>query len=275
MKTFRMFWKTLCLSAACILAAGSSSYAQDIPVPVNTDFDHILGAVIVSVPDYEGSDDQTFAGAPVGKWKYHKNQYVQLLGNKAYWNLSNHENFEIGVKGVLRLGRDNDIDDSVVKLMGELDNSIELGGFIGWAKKFDKDPRHRFSATFGITQDVSDGHDGFVMEASAVYWRPVARAFDIGFRGGFSYASDDYMSSFFGVSPADSAASGLSTFTADSGMKDFTLALMAALHLSRKWHLGAGLNYKRLLNDASDSPVVDVRGSADQFIAGLALLYTW
>jgi outer membrane protein len=253
----------------------SPALAQDIPVPASVGYDHIVGGVAVAVPDYEGSDDQTFAVAPVAKWKYSKNQYLLLQGNKGYWNFSNHNNLEVGVKGVYRLGRDDDVDDSVVKLMREVDDSIELGAFIGWAETFDNNPRHRFNATLGITQDVSDGHDGYVIEASAVYWRPVARPFDIGLRGGVSYASDDYMSSYFGVSTADSIASGLPTFSAGSGFKDVSLSLMGVFHFSPKWHLGAGINYKRLLNDASDSPVVDIRGSEDQWIAGLALLYTW
>ena len=33
--------------------------------------------------------------------------------------------------------------------------------------------------------------------------------------------------------------------------------------------------YKRMLGDAEDSPVVDVRGDANQFFVALALLYSW
>ena len=275
MKPLRMLWQTLCLSGVCLLGAASFSYAQNIPVPANTGVDNIVGAVVVVLPDYEGSDDFTFGGAPVAKFKYDKNRYFMLLGNQAYWNISDHDNWELGIKGVFRLGRDDDIDDAVVKLMSEIDTSVELGGFIAWSKKFDNDPRHRFSATLGITQDVTDGHDGYVIEANTVYWTPVSRPMDIGFRAGFSYASDNYMSTFFGVSPADAVASGLTTFNANSGIKDLSLSLMGVFHFSQKWHLGGGINYKRLLDDASDSPVVATRGSEDQFIGGLALLYTW
>ncbi len=275
MSSWRLFWQTLCLIVACHLGAASVLYAQDIPVPASTGFDHILGAVAVAVPDYEGSDDQTFAVAPVAKWKYHRNQYFLLQGNKAYWNVLNGKNLELGLKGVYRLGRDDDIDDSVVKLMREIDGSIELGAFIGWNETFNNNPRHRFNASIGITQDISDGHDGYVVEAGAVYWRPIARPLDIGLQGGISYASNDYMSTYFGVSPADTIASGLPTFSADSGFKDISVSLMGVYHFSPKWHLGAGINYKLLLNDAADSPVVDTRGSKDQWIGGLALLYTW
>lgn len=31
-----------------------------------------------------------------------------------------------------------------------------------------------------VTRHVSDGHYGFVVEVAGVYWRPIARAFEIG-----------------------------------------------------------------------------------------------
>ncbi len=274
MKILRTMWQSLCLSGVFVLGVASFSHAQDIPVPANAGVDNLVGGVVAIVPDYEGSDDYTFALAPLAKFKYDKNRHFMLLANKLYWNMLNGTEWELGLKGVYRLGRDDDVDDSAVKLMSEIDDSFELGAFVGWNKTFDNNPRHRFSATLGITQDVSDGHDGYVVEASAVYWRPVARPFDLGFRGGVSYASDDYMSTYFGVSPADAVVSHLSPFSAGSGMKDVSLSLMGVFHFSKKWHLGGGLSYKKLLNDASDSPVVDTRGSDDQITVGLALLYT-
>ncbi len=50
---------------------------------------------------------------------------------------------------------------------------------------------------------------------------------------------------------------------------------MFVFHFNRNWHLGAGVMYKRLLNDAADSPVVDDRGSADQLLAVVAGIYSW
>ena len=83
------------------------------------------------------------------------------------------------------------------------------------------------------------------------------------------------MSTYFGVSPADAEASKLSPFSAGSGFKDFSFSLMGVFHFSKKWHLGGGLSYKKMLGDASDSPVVDDRGSDNQYTVGLAVLYTW
>ena len=83
------------------------------------------------------------------------------------------------------------------------------------------------------------------------------------------------MSSFFDVTPAESAASGLRTFDADAGFKDIKIGLMGLFHISEKWHVGGGVYYGHLFGDAEDSPVVDDVGSASQLFAGLSVLYSW
>lgn len=251
--------------------------AQDIFAPRAIGVDRLIGIAAVAVPDYEGSDDYTFAAAPLFQYKFGKtSRYAQLVGNKLYGNLLNHENWEFGPLGVFRFGRDgDDIDDNVVKLMTDVDDSFELGMFLGYAKKFNNNLRHRMNIHFDISQDVTDGHDGFVGQLSGTYWQPVSPAFDIGFRANVTYASEDYMSSFFDVTAADATRSGLTQFDADAGFKDMGIALMGLLHFNKSWHMGMGVQYKALFGDASDSPVVDTQGDSNQFFVGLSLLYSW
>ena len=266
-------WKTM-VAGATMLSFTSVAAAQDLPVADGGGLNRTVGGFGLILPDYEGSDDYTFAPAPMLRYKFGEERYVQIFGNNAFVNILNHPNFEFGPKAVYRLGRD-DPDDSVVDLMKDVDDSFELGGFVGYKRNFDNNPRHRMNVHIDLTQDVSDGHDGYVAELAGVYWRPAATSFDIGFRGNVAYASDDYMSSFFSVTPSDSAASGLSTFDADAGFKDIGLAAMGLYHLNQNWHIGGIVMYKRMLGDAEDSPVVSDRGSENQLFVGLGLLYSW
>jgi outer membrane protein len=77
------------------------------------------------------------------------------------------------------------------------------------------------------------------------------------------------------VSQEDSERSGLPVYDAGAAVKDFRITPGLVIHFSYHWHLGVGLRYQRLLSDAADSPVVDDRGSANQFITGLGLGYSW
>ncbi len=83
------------------------------------------------------------------------------------------------------------------------------------------------------------------------------------------------MSSFFDVTSADAARSGLQAFDADDGFKDVTAFLALVYHFNPNWHVATGLRFQRLVSDAADSPIVDTRGSANQFVAGIGLAYSW
>jgi len=90
-----------------------------------------------------------------------------------------------------------------------------------------------------------------------------------------SYASGDYMSTYFGIDSRDSARSGLKTYNADPGFKDVGVGVLVNYSI---WeHVGFRViaNYTRLVGDAEDSPIVDDRGSANQFFGGLMVTYTF
>jgi outer membrane protein len=266
-------WKLLVAAAAMFSITGIAT-AQDLPVAEGGGMKRAVGAFGLVLPDYEGSDDYTGAPAPFLRWQFGEQRYVQVFGNSAFVNVLNHPNIELGPKAVYRRGRD-DPDDSVVDLMQDVDDSFELGGYIGYRYNIQGNPRRRINLRFDITQDVTDGHDGYVADVIGMYWMPAGQSFDIGFRANATYASDDYMSTFFGVTPADSARSGLAVYDADAGFKDVGLATMGFYHVNKNWHVGGILLYKRLLGDAEDSPVVSGRGDENQFFAGLGLVYSW
>jgi outer membrane protein len=59
----------------------------------------------------------------------------------------------------------------------------------------------------------------------------------------------------------------------EGGFKDVGLTLDLDYSLTQNWGLTGRLGYKRILGDAADSPLVENRGSADQFTSGLFLSY--
>jgi outer membrane protein len=262
------------VAGAMMLALAGSATAQDWAVPDTSGFDNIVGVGALMLPDYQGSDDYTFTAAPMAQFKFSGERYVQIIGNKLFINVLDHPNFELGPKLVYRFGRD-DVEDMRVDKMKKIDGSVEMGGFLGYKRVFDGDIRHRMNAHIDVTQDVSNGHDGWVIDMAALYWKPVSQALDLGVRGNFTVASDDYMKTYFGVNPGNVKTSGLKSHVAHGGAKDIGLAGMGLYHFSENWHLGGTLLYQRLLGDAADSPVVSQRGSANQLYGGFSLLYSW
>jgi outer membrane protein len=83
------------------------------------------------------------------------------------------------------------------------------------------------------------------------------------------------MSTYFGVTQVDADRTGLRVYEADGGFKDIRVFPALVMHLSETWHLALGVQYRGLLGDAEDSPVVDDRGSSSQWLSGVGVAYSW
>ena len=119
------------------------------------------------------------------------------------------------------------------------------------------------------------GHQAIVGAVSLDY---VARdgdrwLFSVGPR--VSLSDGKYQRAYYGVTPAASARTGLSTFDPDGGVNAVGAAATALYGIDRHWGLFGYAKYDRLVADAARSPIVRAIGSRNQFSGGLALTYTF
>ena len=70
--------------------------------------------------------------------------------------------------------------------------------------------------------------------------------------GHVTYANDDYMETYFGVSGADAAASGLDQYNADGGVKDVGIDLGLDWNFASSWSLRGLARISQLVGDADD-----------------------
>jgi outer membrane protein len=258
------------------LSAPFAAHASDFLFSTETEVPQIAGFAVGVVPDYLGSDDYTVGIAPFLRYQLAgTKRYVQLLGPELSLNMLNNEHWRVGPMLNYRAQRDHDVDDPVVSRMRSIDDTIELGGFVDWANIDANNPRKRFVAGGTVLSDVGGEHDGVVGQISARYWTPVAPIVDLNLSAGMMFADDDFTQTYFGVDAADAAASGLPMYSAEGGATDVRFTVGATVYLSKQWIAAGGIQYRRLLGDASDSPVVDQRGSADQVIGGVGFGYLW
>jgi outer membrane protein len=262
--------------AVVILSLASVAQAQDSPFNIEN-VPNVVGVGIAMLPDYPGSDDYMVGGAPFFKINIDSQfeYYLRLLATDLQLNLINHPIFRFGPAFNYRFGRNDDVEDDVVKKMKEIDGTMEAGAFMG-IELVDKDnPRQRFLSQVEFLSDVGDVYKGYNVSLSASYWMPVHKAVDVTFGGGITYADGNYMETYFGVDQKNADRTGLPVYEADSGLLMARVNTGAVLHLSMSWHLAAGLQYRPLLDDAADSPIVDDRGSTSQWIYGLGVAYSW
>jgi outer membrane protein len=225
-----------------------------------------LGAGVGVVPDYEGSED--YEGVPLlfvrAAWQ--SGRYVQFLASTLKANVLASDTWSFGPLARYRGKRDDDVDNEKVKLMRQVDEAIELGGFLGFKAG-------NWHASLKAANDINDAHEGLLVTLDGGYVIPIDKGVKLDITVFTTYASDDYMETYFSVDADNSSRSGLSQYDADSGIKDFGAMLNLGYAPWDHWGVTGILGLKRLTGDAEDSPVVDLEGSENQFFGGVMVTY--
>lgn len=263
--------------ATAMLAAPGTVWAADqalAPPPLEPERSLTIGAGAAVVPDFEGSED--YQVVPIVPFTYKQNGFtLRARGLGVEADLVPSRAIEAGPLIRYNGGRD-DVENNAVDALPEVDDSLELGGFLQAnlpvAVLGSSDPSIFFSRV-SFAHDVADGHGGYEIDGSIGVFRPLTDRVTGILSVSTTYASEDYMDSFFSVTPAGSAASGLSTFEADAGFKDVGLTGIVNYKINDRWTANLIGGYTRLIGDAEDSSIVSEAGSEDQFFAGFAFNY--
>lgn len=243
-------------------------------VPVDI-FPNLVGIGVGVTPDYNGSDDNVFGFAPGVRYQFKdSHRFAEWWGIFGDINLINSPNWQFGPMLSFRFGRE-DVDDDVVDLLPDVDNTWEAGVFGSYTYLNTQGIPWRVRVGGGVLWDVGNVYDGYNAFGWASLWVPLSRQVFFGLGGGASYGDDKFMQTYYGVTPAGSAASGLPVYTAGSGMKNWYVWPALIWQFDKNWAAGVGAFYQRLINDATDSPVVSQRGTANQLTGGVGIGYLW
>lgn len=264
--------------SAVLCALSGISAAQT--VPESDDWSITVGTGALYSPNYEGDDDYSVSVLPNVQVRYGERFFASVQEGAGY-NLVNEERLRAGPIARIRFSRDDDGDQTFavsggktddLRGLGDVDTSVELGGFVEYELAGVK-------LGAEVRQAVS-GHDGLVADIGA-RWSGVSTAFgppliwSAGPR--LRLVDDQYTSTYFGVTPAQSLASGLPEYAADGGLHSYGLGVTTILPLSRDgaWSAVFLAGYDRLQGDAADAPLVQMRGDQDQATFGVFVSYTF
>ncbi len=283
--------------AACLSAALAAvpAYAQDggaaagPPAEVDlsdTVYDDTwlsIGAGVGYGPSYDGSDDYVAFPAPIIQGRI---AGVGIQPRPAGIALdfipdaSDGVGFALGPVARVRTNRARQIKDSVVKAAGELDTAIEVGANVGLSFPKVLNPYDSLSFGTDVLWDVAGAHSGMTISPSVTYFTPLSRGMAASLSLSAEHADDDFAQYYYSVTPTQSAASGLPTFTADGGWTKAGATLLTAFDFDGDLANG-GLaavvigGYSRMLGDAKRTPYTSIRGSADQWFGAVGIGYTF
>jgi outer membrane protein len=279
-----------CLAlAACSI--GCPAFAQSAPSALpsaediaSRDMITVAGGAGITA-DYEGSDDYRFIpvaairGTVSGFSFSTRNTYFYFdaIPHRA---LSSVE-FNVGPIVGARFNTRKKIEDDVVKLLPNLNNAIEAGGFAGVSLHGVTNPYDTLAFRVDVLHDIGSAHKSTVFSPNVEFSTPLSFKTYASANIGADFVSNRFADYYFGITPADSALTGglLPVFNPDGGMKDWRAGLL--LNQSITGNLLGGFSvfgtgqYTRLVGDFKRSPIVADRGSASQWLGALGIAYTW
>lgn len=225
-----------------------------------------LGAAGFAAPRFEGGKDLLLSGQPiVSLGRAGRETRFSSRNDAISFALFENEAFRAGVSGKFIFERDGDTDDALrgldpVRFGGEAGGFVEFYP-VDWA-------RVRADLRHGIRS-----HDGIVADVAIDASHDVTPTVRVSAGPRVSFASAEYFDAYYGVNAAESAASGLSVYTPDGGIKSAGVGGAITWKTTEKVTTSLFGEYSRLLGSAADSSLVRERGSRNQFMIGVSATY--
>jgi MipA family protein len=218
-------------------------------------------------PEYPGSGKSSVSPSPLIERLSEDEVFYADLQTGPRIGLTEDSPVELGLAIDFRSGRDRaDLDESL-RGLGEVDLAIEVGGYVAWELE-------SFLLRMDALTDVSDAHGGFIVTPAVEWYSDASQRSRINLGLGLDWTSKDYQRSYFGVSGAQTAATGLASFNASAGLSRAFIQAGLAFDLNRDWAISSVLGYSRWLGDAKDSPITR-RGDGDFYNAEIGLIRFW
>lgn len=270
---FRLF-----LAASLLLP--TAAVAQDGPPPDSQGGNSVIvGLGIAYGPDYEGSNDGRFIPGGIIRAQL-GNIRIENRGLKLYTGFALAKDGPLEVEAgpiiSIRPARTGSVDDALVDQLPDRDLAVEVGAFVGIAYKGLTSPFDRLSLRLDGLHDVAGGHGDWILSPEISFTTPVTRTTLIGLSANLEFVGDDFATTYFGVTSAESTmVPALAAYQLDGGLKSWGAGLLIGQSLGRNprkgWSLFGLANYKRLVGEFANSPLVAQRGDADQwfFVGGV------
>lgn len=250
-----------------LYGVASAQTAQDNP-SASKGVTVTIGVEGRMTPSYEGSKNFDFMPLPLFD--------VRPMGTAPRfhsprdgfgWALYENGSFSAGPVVFLEFARRSS-KYSALRGLNDVNLAYEVGGFFDyWATSWLR--------THVELRKGFQGHHGTILDTAVDFVIPVqpSLTFSAGPRMRISDSSGN--SRYFDISPVESAASGLPAYNANGGIRTVGAGTQLIKQWSPQWATHVFVEYDRLVGDAGDSPLVTIRGTADQFTIGAGFAYSF
>ena len=259
---------TMCNTASALLTTAETR----IKPPSATAWEYALSLGVGASPEYSGS--KNYKVIPLGSFSLKHGDYrIDLNGLNWTANIIPSKIINFGPSLKYSMGRDNDTGNQQVDKLSEVDKGLFGGFYLSYSFYKVAMPYDKLSLRTNVLKDINGNNQGYTVNFGVNYSTPLTKKVFIISGVSATYASSDYMQSFYGVSASNSINSGITQYGAQSGIKDVGVFLMTNYILNESWSTYILAKYTRLLGDAKDSSIVRETGTSNQWFGGIAFSY--
>ncbi len=239
------------------VGAGAAASPAPQSGKATSDWSITLGGGGAVRPVYPGSKDVEFTPVPVVSIVYKDLVFLGSdgLGVNAYKN----EWLTLGASVFFRGGRDED-DADRLRGMGDIDFAVQ-------GRLFAKVKAGPVNLGATLARDFG-GSDGFTADLTASSTFKLSDSIRLTPGITTTIGDDNYMETWFGVSPLQAQRSGLSTHDAGAGIRSVGAFLAANYRLTEHWSINSAVRLDYLVGDAADSPITERRAQPTFMLTG-------
>lgn len=245
-------------------APASATAAQAAPAPDQTveksadKFEGAIGLLMAYKPAYSGASDFKVKPEIAGFLRYGRFTVTGAGGftTKRQDDVERGLDAELVRRDDLRMSLSLRVDSGrqdsaspALTGMGDIRPTVRARVSLRW------NVAENWQVGLGSSVDALNRVGGYMVEAGVSYTIPIDAQQRVILSAGVSGAGDRYMQAWYGVTAAQSAASGYPVYTPREGLKDAGLGVTWRTELGPQWAAFAGASMSRLLGGAADSPL--------------------
>lgn len=217
------------------------------------------GFITLNAPRYQGSDEQKTSVVP-GIFLQASNGLFADPFNGVGYVFEPAGKWVYGVRANLDTGRS--VEDALPGF-DKIKARLNPGVFANY------NVNEQLTLKSALRGGLGDAGDGGLLNLGATYKLYNANFIGVNLNASVKFGSSSYMQSYFGVSPAQSAASGLAAYQPAAGLAMAQVGLTGGFPISREIYIISSVTVQRLLGDAANSPIVKKKTQPAAFVGAV------